>query len=290
MHELIRTLLANGPVITDGGWGTQLQARGLPLGACPDQWNLSHPERVGEIPAAYVDAGSQIVLTNTFRANRVALAEYALADEAAAISRAGAEISRRAVDQRARVFASIGPSGKMLMMGEVDEQELLDAFTQQASALAEGGADGLVIETMADLAESRLAIRAAQSTGLPVVACMVFDSGADLDRTMMGTTPEEAAKELGDAGADVVGANCGQGIEGYVRICRRLRAATELPLWIKANAGLPEMVDGQAVYRTTPAEFAAFGPVLVDAGADFLGGCCGTSPEFIRALADEVRG
>ena len=177
----------------------------------------------------------------------------------------------------------------MLMMGEVDEQELQDAFAEQAPALADGGADALVIETMSDPAEARLASARRKSTGLPVVACMVFDSGAITDRTMMGTTPEQAAEGLGEAGADVVGSNCGQGIEGFVGICRRLRAATDLPMWIKANAGLPEMVDGQTVYRTTPAEFAAFGPALVEAGADFLGGCCGTCPEFIRALAEKIR-
>jgi 5-methyltetrahydrofolate--homocysteine methyltransferase len=290
MHRLIEKLLDGAPVIVDGAWGTEMQARGLPIGGCPDEWNLSHAARVEEIPRAYAEAGSRIVLTNTFRANRVALAGYGLAEQVAAINRAGVEISRRAVDGRARVFASIGPSGKMLVAGEVDPDALLAAFREQARALADGGADGLVVETMAELDEARLAMCAARETGLPVVACMVFDSGAALDRTMMGVTPEQAAAELTDAGADVIGANCGQGIAGYVEICRRLRAATDRPLWIKANAGLPEMVDGQVVYRTSPREFASHARALVEAGANFIGGCCGTGPAYIRALVEEIGG
>ena len=289
MHALIEQLLTDRPVITDGAWGTQLQSRGLPIGTCPDEWNLLRPEQVEEVPRAYVEAGSQIVLTNTFRANRVALTDYGLAEKAEAINRAGAEISHRAAGGRAHVFGSMGPSGKMLMMGEVSEDELLSAFADQARALADGGAHALVFETMGDLAETKLAIEAAKRTGLPVVASMCFDSGAELDRTLMGTTPEQAAEELTAAGVDVVGANCGQGIASYVDICRRLRSATDRPIWIKANAGIPEMVDDQPVYRTTPEEFASHGPALVEAGADFLGGCCGTRPEFITALIKEVR-
>jgi len=290
MHPLIESLLSDAPIITDGAWGTQMQARGLPIGSCPDEWNLTHAELVQEVPLAYIEAGSQIVLTNTFRANRIALGDYDLADKAEAISRAGAEISCRAADGRARVFASIGPSGKMLMAGDVSEDELLEAFREQARALAAGGADGLVVETMAELDEARLAIRAAKETGLPVVACMVFDSGTDLDRTMMGVTPEQAAEALTEAGADVVGANCGQGIVGYIEICRRMRSATDLPLWIKANAGLPEMVNGEIVYKTGAEEFASQIPVLLEVGASFVGGCCGTSPDFIRAVSRTIRG
>ena len=289
MHALIESLLADGPIITDGAWGTQMQARGLPIGGCPDQWNLTHADQVQEVPQVYVEAGSQIILTNTFRANRVALGDYDLADQAAAISRAGAEISCRAAGDRARVFGSIGPSGKMLMMGEVSEDGLLSAFAEQAQALVAGGVQALVLETMGDLAEAKLALRAARDTGLPVVVSMCFDSGADLDRTLMGTTPEQAAEELTVAGADVIGANCGQGIAGYVGICRRLRSATEQPIWIKANAGIPDMVDDQPVYKTTPEEFAEYGPALVEAGASFVGGCCGTGPDFIRALVERLK-
>jgi len=268
-------------VITDGAWGTQMQARGLPIGACPDEWNLSHPDRVEEVARAYVAAGSQIILTNTFGANRVRLAEFGLAGQTREINERGAAISKRAAGQHARVFASIGPTGKMLAMGDVSADELSAAFAEQAQALAAGGADGLVIETMAELEEAQLAVRAAKATGLPVVACMVFDTGG---RTMMGVTPEQAATELAAAGADVIGSNCGNGIADFLPICRQLRAATTLPIWIKANAGLPEMVEGNVQYRTSPRDFASYLPALVAAGASFIGGCCGTTPEHIAEL------
>jgi methionine synthase I (cobalamin-dependent) len=282
---VVEQLMAGGPVVTDGAWGTQLYARGLDPGDVPDSWNLSHPDRVEEVGRAYVEAGSQVILTNTLRANRVTLATYGLAEKTAEINHAGAAISRRAAAGRARVFASIGSSGRLLVMQEVSEEELFAAFREQAGALAEGGADALLIETMTDLAEACIAVRAARETGLPVAATMVFDSGKEKDRTMMGVTPERAAAELESAGADVVGANCGVGIAGYVGVCRRMHAATSLPIWIKANAGLPEMVDGRTIYRMTAAEFAGYVPALLEAGASFLGGCCGTGPDFVRAIA-----
>ncbi len=285
MRLNIQQLIANGPVLVDGGWGTEFQKWDLPTGDCADAWNLEHPERVGAVGRDYVEAGSRVILTNTFRANRIALAAYGLAGQVAEINRAGVEISRRVAGSRAWVFGLMGPCGKLLLTKEVNERELGDAFLQQARILASGGADALIIETMSDLAEARLAVAAARTTGLPVVACMSFDSGRNKDRTMMGVTPEQAARELTAAGAEVVGANCGQGIEGYVGICRRLRAATARPLWITPNAGLPQLVGGRAVYKTTPAQFAAALPELLKAGATFVGGCCGTTPEFIRALA-----
>jgi len=170
------------------------------------------------------------------------------------------------------------------MMGEVSEDELRAAFTEQAEALAEGGADALLFETMSDLAEAKIGVQAGRSTGLPVLVSMAFDSGKNLDRTMMGTTPEEAATELTAAGADAMGANCGQGIESYAALCRRLHQSTPLPIWIKPNAGLPELVDGGTHYQTGPEAFTRHAPALLAAGASFLGGCCGTSPGFIRAL------
>ncbi|MHB8524227.1 MAG: homocysteine S-methyltransferase family protein [Limisphaerales bacterium] len=284
MHPLIQKLTAPGPVLTDGAWGTELQARGLRSGEFPDAWNLSHPERVAEVARAYVDAGSRVILTNTFGANRLRLAGHGLSDRVAEINQKGVDISRSAADGRAQVFASIGPSGKFLLTGETNPDELRAAFDEQARALAEAGADALVVETMSDLTEAALAVRAAHATGLPVVACMVYDSGKNKDRTMTGVTPEQAAEALLAAGADVIGANCGQGIAGFVPICARLRAATSAPLWMKANAGLPELVEGRVVYRTTPEAFAEVMPALIAAGASFIGGCCGTNPEFIRAV------
>lgn len=284
MHQVIEQLIVRGPVVTDGAWGTQLQARGLPVGEFPDVWNLTHPERVAEVARAYVDAGSQIILTNTFGANRVRLAENGLADRIEEINRRGVEISREAAGSRARVFASIGPSGKLLMSGDITEQELSVAFTEQARALAAAGADALVIETISDLEEGRISVAAACQTGLPVIASAVFDSGRLKDRTMMGSTPEQVAEAFVNAGAEVIGANCGQGISGFAAICKRLRAASDRPIWIKANAGLPTLVEGRAVYQAEPVEFASHVPELVELGASFIGGCCGTNPGFITAI------
>jgi methionine synthase I (cobalamin-dependent) len=294
MHPTLAKLLSAGPVVTDGAWGTQLQQRGLPIGACPDAWNLTQPEKVEDVARAYVEAGSRVILTNTFGANRFILARHNLADQVVEINRAGVEVSRQAAKKWglapfAMVFASMGPSGVMLMMGQVSEEAVQAAFAEQARAMADAGADGIVIETMSDPTEAKLAVVAARATGLPVVACMTFDSGAKKDRTMMGATPEQAAEQLTAAGADAIGGNCGQGIAGMVEVCRRLRAATDRPIWIKANAGLPEMVDGKTVYRQTPAEFAAYVPQLIDAGASLIGGCCGTTPEFIRAVVEKLK-
>ncbi len=288
MHFTLQRLLAKPPILTDGAWGTQFQARGLPNGACPEAWNLQQPELVEQVARAYVEAGSRIILTNTFGANRFTLERHGLAQDAAEINRAGVQLSRRAAAGRGLVFATMGPSGRMLIMGEVSEADLQAAFAEQAGAMADAGADGIVVETMSDPAEAKLAVAAAKETGLPVVGCMVFDSGQAKDRTLTGATVEQAVEALCRAGADVVGSNCGRGIAGFVDLCRRLKAAAERPVWIKANAGLPEVVDGKTVYRQTPEEFASYAPQLVEAGAGFLGGCCGTTPEFIRATAEAL--
>ena len=289
MHSTIEQILSHGPVITDGAWGTQLQARGLGLGEFPDLWNLTNPAKVGEVAKAYVDAGSEVILTNTFGANRIRLAEQNAADRVGEINAKGVEISRAAAAGRAKVFASIGPSGKLIISGDVTADELRNAYLEQAKALAGAGADALVVETMSDLEEALLAVCAARESGLPVVACMVFDSGKDKDRTMMGNTPEQVAKALTEAGADVIGANCGQGIAGFVPICKRMHAATDRPIWAKANAGLPEMVHGKTIYKNTPEEFVSFVPELLKAGASFVGGCCGTSPAFVAAISSQLR-
>ena len=284
MNSFLQNLLTDGPVLTDGAWGTQLQQRGLAFGACPDAWNLTNPDLVSQVAAGYVAAGSKVILSNTFGATRITLDRHGLSPLASDINRAGATISRTAAGEGCSVFASMGPSGKMLAMGEVTEAQLLEAFTEQAIAMADGGANAIVVETMSDPEEAVIAVRAAKSSGLPVVACMTYGSGRSADRTIMGTTPEQAADALLGAGADLVGANCGQGAEQMVGICERLRTASGMPVWMKPNAGLPQIVDGAAVYSTSPQEFAANVMLLVDAGAGFVGGCCGTSPEFITAL------
>ena len=274
--------LADGLLITDGAWGTELQARGLPAGTIPDTWNLSHPERVEAVARAYVEAGSQIILTNTFRANVVAMSDW-LKDDLDAINRAGVGISRQ-VAEHGLVFASLGPTGKMLLAEEIDSEQVLAAFTAQSRSLAAAGADALLVETMSDIEEARLAVAAAKGTGLPVIASFAFDSGKNKDRTMMGATPEAVSAAMVEAGADSVGANCGVGIEHVALICRRLRAACDLPIWIKPNAGLPKM-EGTAIrYDTSPEFFASHYAALRDAGTSFLGGCCGSTPDFVRAL------
>lgn len=291
MSNIVRELGAGGPVITDGAWGTQLQARGLTAGSCPELWNLTHPECVEDVARSYVDAGSQVILTNTFGGNAILLARSGLADQVCEINRAGVEISKRAADGRARVFASIGPTGKILEMEEIPEQEMRREFFRQATALADAGADAIVVETMSGLPEARLAVEAACATGLPVVASMTYGAGRDGTRTVMGVTPEQSVAILVAAGASAIGANCGEGAERLLPVCRRLRAATTLPLWLKPNAGRPELVDGRAAYAHSGAEaFAEQAALLVAAGANFVGGCCGTGPEFVRALVARLGG
>jgi 5-methyltetrahydrofolate--homocysteine methyltransferase len=274
--------------IADGAWGTELDKLGCPAGFCREEWNVTNPDLVGKVAKSYVDAGAKIILTNTFGANRFVLGKHNRADKVAEFNRAGAAISKKAMGGRGHVFASIGPSGKLIMMGEVAEAELFDAFREQAEALAEGGADALVVETMTDITEATTAVRAAKSTGLVVAASMTYDSGKDRTSTMMGVTPEQAADALSKAGADIVGCNCGIGIENYIRVAAKLRAVTNIPIWVKANAGMPEVVDGKVTYRMTPPDFALKAKELVKAGANIVGGCCGTSPEFIRALAGSL--
>lgn len=280
---------AGAVTVSDGAWGTQLQAAGLPGGACPDGWNVTNPAAVEAVAQAYVEAGSQVILTNTFRSNRFALAHWDQADQAAALAEAGAAISRRAAGEGVKVFGSIGPTGKVFMMGEVPEENLLSAFSEQAAALARGGADAILLETFTELAEAMLAVRAArESAELPVVVSMTFDSGPDKTNTVMGVSPADLATAAAEAGADAVGANCGTGPENYVAVAALLRAATDMPVWIKPNAGLPVVRGGETVYPMGPAEFAGFAPKLAEAGASFIGGCCGTTPAHVRALRAAV--
>lgn len=282
--------LAGTVTICDGAWGTELDKHGVPPGYCREEWNVSHPEVIEAVAASYVEAGSQIILTNTFTGNRFTLEGHGLAARVAELNRAGAALSRRAAGTRAYVFGSMGPSGKMLLTEEVTEAELYEAFKMQAMALAEGGADAIVIETMSELGEALVALRAVkENTTLPAVVSFTYDSGPDQTNTMMGVTPKQAAEACVSAGADAIGCNCGVGIDKYVAVAKLYRAATDKPIWVKANAGLPELSEGRIVYRETPEAFAAKVPKLIAAGANLIGGCCGTSPEFIRAIRAAVQ-
>ena len=290
MNAFIAELIKDGPVLTDGSWGTQIMKRGLKLGESPDSWNLTHPEEVEEVAREYVEAGSRVILTNTFGANHYVLGKFGLASKVPEINIAGVEISQRAAGGNAYVFASMGPSGKLLATKEVNEDSLAEAFEEQARAIAKAGADAIVVETMIDLEEARIAAEAAKQTGLPVIACLVFAAGKMKDRTMMGNTPEQAVEVLCRTGVDGIGANCGQGIEGFIPICKRMRSVTDLPLWMKPNAGLLERVEGQVVYKTTAQEFVRFVPDLVRSGANFIGGCCGTEQTFISEIKKTLKG
>ena len=288
MHPLIKSLIKSGPVVTDGSWGTQMQKRGLKRGECPDSWNLNHPEQVLAVARQYVDAGSQIILTNTFGGSRLALKKFELGEKTVEINMTGVEISKKAAGDRAYVFASIGPTGMMLVTRETTEEELQQVFEEQADAQVRAGADGIIVETMIDVVEAKIAATAAKQTGLPVIVSMVYDSGENKDRTMMGNSPEQVLEELMSIGIDGIGANCGQGIEAFLPICSRLRQATDLPIWMKPNAGLPEIVDDKTVFRTTAREFVQYIPELIQAGAGFIGGCCGTDQGFVEAIRETV--
>lgn len=275
------------PLCTDGAWGTEL----LKLGGDPDEvkdlWNLSAPDRVLQVARAYVEAGANIILTNTFSANRVILEPHGAADRAAEVTRAGAELSRRAAAGKAYVFGSIGPTGKMVSIGDLSVHDAESVFEEQAVALAEGGVDAIVIETQADVKEAGAALRAClRATSLPVGVSFTFDSGKDKTRTMMGVTVSAAHELARSEGASFVGANCGVGIESYVNVARLFaECGDELPIWIKGNAGAPELgPDGKPTYRATPEVFANAVKPLLDAGVRFIGGCCGSTPEHIRAL------
>ena len=270
--------------LADGAWGTELQKLGAPLEACLDEWNLLKPGLVRQVAESYVHAGSKVILTNTFRANPISLGRHGLNGQCAAINRAGVRISREAAGGAALVFGSMGPSGKMLVTKEVTEEQLDNAFSAQARALAEEGPDALLIETMIDVTEAKIAA-AALKTGLPVIVSFVFDSGKNHDRTIMGATPEQVANALISEGVHGIGANCGVGAREYIAVCKRLAAVCGLPIWIKPNAGLPEIVDGAVKYKTTPEEFSEAARELANAGSTFLGGCCGASPDFISVLA-----
>ncbi|HPM22343.1 MAG TPA: homocysteine S-methyltransferase family protein [Phycisphaerae bacterium] len=282
--------LRAGRTVADGGWSTQLQMRGVPGDVMAETANVTHAEIVLELAQTYLDAGAQFITTNTFAANRFGVERRELTISVEELNRRGAELARAAVGERAAFVAgSMGPSGKIMAVREATPEQLTPVFVEQATALAAGGVDVIVLETFSELAEILLALRAVKdATGLPVIASMSFDAGPQRTRTMMGAQAGECATALEDAGADIIGCNCGSGINHVLPAVVALRAATSLPLWVKPNAGLPELEDGRAVWKQTPEEFAGFVPQLLDAGANIIGGCCGSGPEHIRRVAKVV--
>jgi len=279
--------LRDGVTVADGGWSTQLQMRGLAAAVMAETANLTHPQLVVDLACAYLDAGARFITTNTFAANRWNLERRGVNASVTEINRRGAELAREAVKDRvAWVVGSIGPSGKILAVREATPEQLRPIYEEQARALAAGGVDAIVLETFSETAEILVALRVVKdTTGLPVIASMSFDSGPQRTRTMMGAKAEECAAALEAEGADIVGCNCGVGIEHVLPAVVALRAHTKRPLWVKPNAGVPELQDGRPVYRQSPEEFAGHVPALLDAGVNIVGGCCGTGPEHIRRVA-----
>jgi 5-methyltetrahydrofolate--homocysteine methyltransferase len=283
--------LAEGEVlISDGATGTYLQSHGLEPGGCPEELNVTRPDLVSHMAAEYFDAGADIVLTNSFGSNRFMLQKYSFGHRVNEFNRLSAEHARSATPPNHFVVGSVGPTGEFVSpLGEVSETEMKEAFTEQIAALQAGGADGVIIETMTALEEAALAVGVArENTDLTVMATMTFDKGPRGYFTMMGVTPERAVKELWDAGAHVIGTNCGNGIDGMIQIARAMRQATDAYLLVHSNAGIPAIRKGQIVYPETPEEMARGFKVLVDLGVNIVGGCCGTTPAHIKALNEAL--
>jgi 5-methyltetrahydrofolate--homocysteine methyltransferase len=289
MKGLLERIAAGEVLISDGAMGTFLQAKGLQPGECPESWNVSHPDAVQSIADAYISAGSDIVETNSFGATSYKLREYGLTDQVGAFNAAAAKLAKDAMGGKGYVAASIGPTGQIVEDegGEVTEADLYTAFKEQVVALVAGGADAFCIETMSSITEAVQAIKAAkENSDLPVICTFTFEPGARGFRTMMGATPDVAAEAAVEAGADVIGANCGNGIANMIDITKQLRAAApKTPILIHANAGMPVFENGATVFKETPDDMAGRVAELVAAGANIIGGCCGTTPAHIAAMA-----
>jgi len=287
MGIILNKLAEGKTLVSDGAWGTFLHQKGLKADECPESWNLTRPGDVLEIAQSYVDAGADLILTNSFGGSPHKLEGYGLRDQAYALNKAAAEISKQAAGNRALVMGSMGPTGIMVMMGEVPPQEILAGFQEQARGLVDGGVDGLVVETMADPEEARLAIEAIKNVSDLDVACTFTFSKTQTGeyRTMMGTGVEEFLAMALSAGVDIIGANCGNGTAGMIEVVREIRALNQdIPVLVHANAGLPRYQDGQTVFPESPGEMAPQMKDLVAAGANVVGGCCGTTPEHIRQI------
>jgi 5-methyltetrahydrofolate--homocysteine methyltransferase len=291
--SILEKIKTKGILVSDGAWGTLLQERGLQPGQCPESWNLDYPEKVMEVAKAYVEAGSDLIETNSFGGSRFKLRHYGLENKTFEINRKAAEISRAAAGEDVIVLGSIGPTGKMLIMGDVTREELYQAFKEQAIALEHGGADAICIETMTDLDEAIIAVQASrENTGLEVICTMTFDKTVTGEfRTMMGVSPEQMVKGLVNAGANIIGTNCGNGMENMIPIVREIRKLDDnIPVLVHANAGLPHLENGKNIFDESPDITASFVNDLIDSGANIIGGCCGTTPNHIIAIRQKAEG
>ena len=294
----LKERMSEGLFLLDGAMGTQLIARGTEVGVCNDYLNIESADIVFDVHRAYFEAGSDAVITNTFGANKYALARHGFAEEVARINTAGAEISRRAAGDEKYVLGDIGPSGDFLEpLGSLKPDECKDAFRQQTKGLLAGGVDGFIIETMTALDEIEIAIKGVKSVSgdLPVFASMSFDWAGDDFKTMMGVDVNAAVSKIVSLGVDAVGFNCGTlELDEYVKLAEKfvsaVRALSQVVcVFAEPNAGKPELVDDKAVYRVTPEDFAAAAEKIHSAGVSIVGGCCGTGPGHIEAVAKELK-
>ena len=287
MRDLLATLQSGKILLGDGAMGTQLQEAGWEMGDCPEGWNEEQPDQVQAIIANYIAAGSDVVETNTFGGSAIKLGDYKLEHKTEDYNRQAARVARAAAGEKRFVLGSVGPTGQLMEpLGAISEAEMIKSFARQITALAEGGADAICIETMMALEEACAALKAAKdSVAIPVIVTFTFDRGPEGQyRSMMGISPTQAAEELTAAGADIVGSNCGIGMEDMIGIARELRAGTDGFIMVQPNAGLPVMVKGQTIYPSTPQQMADQIGQLLDTGVNIIGGCCGTTPDHIRAF------
>ena len=278
-------------LVVDGATGSNLQERGLAPGIPTEAWLFDHPEEIIRLEKAFIAAGSDIILTNTFGGTGIKLAGFGWANRAAEVNQRAVELARQAVENTPVLIAgSIGPTGQLLkaMLGPLEESEAEAQFAAQAKTLSEAGVDLLVIETQFDLGEACAAVRGARSaSSLPLVVSFSYDRGT---RTMMGVKPSKMAQEIGAMGVDMLGINCGRSLEDNLSALKELKSATDLPIWFKPNAGLPKLdEENRPVYDVTPEEMGVQASAWVEAGARVVGGCCGTSPEHLKAIARTVK-
>ncbi len=291
MRSLVDRLNSGEILVADGATGTNLQTLGLAAGAHPEDWVLERPDKILMLEQAFVEAGSDIILTCTFGATRIRLKGSAHATQTAKINRAAAELARKAASSREGVLVggSMGPLGQLMKpYGPLTKEEASEAYTEQAQALSDGGVDLLVIETQYSLDEVDTALESVRAVSpLPVVISFSYDRGT---RTMMGVQPSSVAARYGRAGVLMIGANCGTTLENMERILGEYSAALPgFPLWAKPNAGLPRMEQGQTIYDVSPGEMADFAKRSAALGARVVGGCCGSTPEHVSAMADALK-